>query len=376
MTTAHTALPELGDDRVEAIEHALFARIADERRAQWERSERERIRAVRRGRIWMGGAAAAAVVAVAAIMAPSIAGTLQGTSGASSAALPAVIAPGGSTAELGLTDGRAGDAAAGGMSGAGVAADAATGSAGREIAATASATGDVGDAAAAAEGIAAAAVAAGGYVESQSTGAGAPVDVMSGTGVVMPMPSGAWITVRIPADRLSETVAGLSAYGTVTSSQTDRRDVTTEAVDLRARVSALESSVARLTELMQQSSSTADLIAAESALSERQSELESLRQQLTWVQSQVEMSTLSVSLVTPAPAVTADPAGFGDGVAAGWNGLVATLNGLVIAIGFLLPWLGLIAFAALIVWGARRVVRRRRARTRAPETVDEAGPAA
>jgi Flp pilus assembly protein TadB len=178
---------------------------------------------------------------------------------------------------------------------------------------------------------------------------------------MMPAPATAWITVRVPADALSEVVKGLSTLGTVTASQTDRRDVTTETLDLRARVSALETSVARLTDLMKQSTSTADLIAAESALSERQSELDSLRQQLTWTESQVAMSTLTVSLVEPSPAVTADPAGFGDGVAAGWNGLVATLNALVVAIGFLLPWLGVAAvIAALVVL----IVRVRRGRHR------------
>ena len=128
-----------------------------------------------------------------------------------------------------------------------------------------------------------------------------------------------------------------------------------------ARVAALETSVARLTELLAQSTSTADLIAAESALSERQSELDSLRQQLTWLEGQVDMSSVTVTLTEPAPTVHADPAGFGDGVAAGWNGLVATLNGVVIAIGFLLPWLGVLAIAGLVVWAVRGAVRRRRA---------------
>ncbi len=81
-------------------------------------------------------------------------------------------------------------------------------------------------------------------------------------------------------------------------------------------------------------------------------------------------------MVPDVETVTADPAGFGDGLAAGWNGLVATLNGIVIAIGFLLPWLAVAAVAALIVWGVVRLVRgRRRGRAdavpAAPETVDD-----
>ena len=73
------------------------------------------------------------------------------------------------------------------------------------------------------------------------------------------------------------------------------------------------------------------------------------------------MSSLTVTLEPVTVPVEADPAGFTDGLVAGWNGLVATLNGIVIALGFLLPWLVVIAIAGLIVWAIVRAVRRRRA---------------
>lgn len=368
MNTERTTFPELGQDRIDEIEQNLFARIAEERSAQrqsahWQSAERARVRAVRRGRFWMGGAAAAALIAVAAVIAPQLTGGSRSASTTASVELPAMRAEGGPAADLGMTDGKSAS-----MSGSGAADGAAGSGAQRQVATTASATVQVDDTAAAAQAVGAAAVAAGGYVESQSTGgaSGTPVEPMTDSRVVVAQTPGAWVTVRVPADRLSDAVAGLSQYGTVTSSQVDRHDVTTETLDLQARVSALEASVARLTELMGQSTSTADLISAESALSQRQSELESLRQQLSWTQSQVQMSTLSVSLVEPAPTVAANPAGFGDGIGAGWNGLVATLNGLVVAIGFLLPWVAVVLVAAVVVWLVRRMLRRRTLRAKAP----------
>lgn len=116
----------------------------------------------------------------------------------------------------------------------------------------------------------------------------------------------------------------------------------------------------RLTALMAQAQNVSDLIAAESALSERQALLESYQQQLAMLEDQVELSSLTVSLAPAVEKVEADPAGFADGLLAGWNGLVATLNGIVIALGFLLPWLLVAAIAALVVWGVVRLVRRRR----------------
>lgn len=361
MNAPDVTLPELSDERIGEIEVELFARLAADRRDALSDAERARARAGRRGRVWMGAAAAAVVVAVAAIIAPQL--TSVGVGSAGSAA-PAVDGT--------WRDQAAPDVAGGSLSeSAGTSASdtAAPDGATREVIATASATVRVDDTDAAAKALAETAAAVGGYVESMSIGSdGSPVDVGAAEGdtdVVGPSypgPFGTWVTIRVPADQLTATLAGLSELGTIVSTQVDRSDITTQAVDLRARVSALEASVQRLTELVSQSTTTADLIAAESALADRQSELESLRQQLTYLDDQVAMSTLTVNLTEPTPIAAARPAGFADGLAAGWSGLVASLNGVVVALGFLLPWLAVAAIVFGAIWGIRRAVRTRRDR--------------
>ncbi|MET0672597.1 MAG: DUF4349 domain-containing protein, partial [Microbacterium pygmaeum] len=179
-----------------------------------------------------------------------------------------------------------------------------------------------------------------------------------------------WVTVRVPADQLPALVEELSGFGEVTASSVNRQDVTEQTVDLRARVDAAQASVDRMTQILGQAANLTDLIAAESALAERQATLESYQQQLKYYDEQIAMSTLTVSLSTPTEVVTADPAGFGDGLAAGWNGLIATLNGIVIAIGFLLPWIAVTAVVAVLAWGIVRLVRRRRP-NRAGSTASE-----
>lgn len=383
MNTDDIALPVLGDERVEAMETALFARIADERRGSLADAladaERARVRAARRGRIWMGAAAAASVVAIAAVIGPQLGGDRGSAISTADQPVSAMSRPEpfDASGRFGLPEtaaGSADDASAGAARGAAV---------GRDIVTSATATVRVADTRAAADAIAATATAAGGYVESLSlTGTEMPDASASGVardGLVVSAgslpPSGAWITLRVPADGLAAAVESLGALGEVTATQVDRRDVTSEAVDLRARVASLEASVTRLTELMGQSASTADLIAAESALSQRQAELESLRQQLAFVDGQVDMSTLTVNLVEKTtPAAAPDPAGFGDGLAAGWNGLIATLNGVVIGVGFLLPWLGVATVVAMAVWAIRVAVRRRRQRPSQPPSTGSTTP--
>lgn len=365
MNSEDMTLPELSDARIDEIEDALFAAIGRERRR--DAANAERTRRARRGRIWLGAAGAAAVVVVAAVLAPSMPALLSGTGGASDASTADSAPESVPDRDLAGTLGGDGGSSTASEEGA---TDPSGTTGEREIIATASAAVRVDDAEAAATRIGEIADAAGGYVEAMSVGGtedGDVVPYVGGTddGAMIDQTSQptstseAWITIRVPAASLSETTAALSEVGDVTASQIDRRDVTGEAVDLRARVTALEASVARLTDLVAQADSTADLIAAEEALSARQSDLEAYAQQLNYLDEQVGMSTLSVTLTEPAPAVEADPAGFGDGIAAGWGGLLATLNGFVLALGFLLPWLAVAAIAVLIVWSVRRVIRRR-----------------
>ena len=362
---ASAPLPELSDDRINEIESSLFAEIARERTA----------RRARRGRGWLIGAAAAAVVVVAAVIAPSV-GTLVGggTTTNESAVAPdaPAVAPDDSLVDSGKAEGAASEGA--GLAETdradqtGAITDTLVDGADRDIITTASATVVVDDIAAAAAMISDAAESRDGYVESMSIGtSGQVVPVDPSSGIVydstMPYPyppDGAWITVRVPADGLQSLVDQLEGLGEVTASTINRQDVTTVTVDLQARIDAAQASVDRLTLLMSQAGSLADLIAAESALAERQATLESYQQQLKYYDEQVAMSTLTVTLTPDVEPVEADPAGFGDGLAAGWNGLVATLNAIVVAIGFLIPWLLILAIAGLIVWAIVRLAGRRK----------------
>lgn len=364
MNNEEVVLPEISGDRIHRIEQSLFAAIDAENDASARRTAASRL--VRRRRMWLGTGAAAAVIVVAAVIAPSLPNLLGGAASNSAASEGAPehapeIAPGRDLSGASMTDGGTGTAEQSTVDGAE-----------REIIATASASVRVDDVAEAAEAIAQRAEANGGYVEAMSIGDEQPIPFDSGAeygdgGVVTYQSgnAGAWITVRVPAADLAQATAALTELGEVTASQIDRRDVTSEAVDLRARVEALGASVERLTVLVSEAESTADLIAAEEALASRQSDLEAYEQQLKYLDDQVGMSSLTVSLSEPQPVVQADPAGFGDGVSAGWNGLVAALNGFVVALGFLLPWLGVIAVVVLVVWAIRRTTRARTERRHA-----------
>ena len=145
--------------------------------------------------------------------------------------------------------------------------------------------------------------------------------------------------------------------------------------DLDARIRALEVSIARLQELMGAATSTADLLEAERALTERQSDLDSLRAQRTYLGEQVALGTISLSLLSREAAPSPEPGGFWGGVVRGWTALVTTLNTAIEVLGALVPWA---LFAALVAGLVLLVVRIRRRRTGSamPPTTPAAVPPA
>lgn len=358
MNTDQLELPELSSERLDEIERELFTRI------RLEDTRTVATRRVRRRRAWAATGAAAAVIAVAAIIGPSLSGGFgsAGSMGAADSAAEPELAPADGGAEVYSGDGTdfAGDSTLGSAGGTEAPSEESAGR--REVIATASVTLETTDATAASDRIATIATDAGGYVESLSLNRSGSFETGAGDVAIEPYAGDAWITVRVPAAELTDVTTAVGEIGEVRSSEVQRADVTAEVVDLRARAEALEASVDRLRELMTDADSTADLLTAEDALSARQAELDSLRGQLAVLDDQVALSSLTVSLTEPTPVTEADPTGFGDGLGAGWNTLVATLNGIVIGLGFLLPWLVVIAVVVTVVMLVVRAVRRRRAR--------------
>jgi hypothetical protein len=223
----------------------------------------------------------------------------------------------------------------------------------RQVVTTASAFVAVEDPADGAQRVSELVEAVGGRVEERSEQAGSGDNGIDG--------ASADLVVRVPADELTDLLAGLEELGDVENVSVSRSDVTNQAVDLDARISALQTSVARLQTLMDGAGSTAALLDAEKALSERQAQLESLQSQRTLLADQVELSTLSVHLEPMGLAPAGGPDGFLDGLATGWRSLIAALGATLVVLGVVLPWLAIAGVVAAAVLVPIRLARRRTA---------------
>jgi hypothetical protein len=194
---------------------------------------------------------------------------------------------------------------------------------------------------------------AGGRVDERSEQAAAGDDGVEG--------AAADLVVRVPADALTGVLADLEDLGDVENVSVSHSDVTAKAVDMDARISALQTSVARLQALMNGAATTEDLLTAEKALSERQEKLESMQSQRALLADQVELSTLTVQLRPFGVAPAGGPEGFVDGLGTGWRALVTVLGAAVVVLGVLLPWMGVALLVAAAVLVPLRVMRRRAA---------------
>ena len=165
----------------------------------------------------------------------------------------------------------------------------------------------------------------------------------------------AMLTLRIPAENLDDVLADLGKLGRVDETSTDSVDVGTQVRDLDTRITTLRATIARYTTWLEDADTTQDLIELESAISQRQVELETLEAQKRELDNQVALSTIKLTLRSESLASgSSGPTDFGSGLALGWNAFVGFWAGLLVVLGVLLPWLVLFGIiAAVIVWIVR-----------------------
>ncbi|HET6625801.1 MAG TPA: DUF4349 domain-containing protein [Nocardioidaceae bacterium] len=169
------------------------------------------------------------------------------------------------------------------------------------------------------------------------------------------------LVLRIPVAKFGAAMEALEKLGTVQSSDTRSEDVTTEVIDVDERVETLQNSLDRLQAYQRKSDNIDDLIRFEDQITERESQLQSLTAQQSYLADQTAMSTITLHLSTPDTYVepdSLDDAGFLSGLKAGWHALAgAVVVGLTV-LGAVLPFAVTAALVAVPVW---LLLRRRQA---------------
>ncbi|MFT4283215.1 MAG: DUF4349 domain-containing protein [Protaetiibacter sp.] len=203
---------------------------------------------------------------------------------------------------------------------------------------------------AAAEKATAIALAAGGRVDARTEYAPRDGDAGSAT-----------LTLRVPATAVEDVRGRFTELGSVDETDFETVSVGERQRDLDSRITTLRTSIARYTTWLADADTTADLIALESAISDRQSELESLEAQQRALADQVAMSTITVTLRSEALAPPPEgPTSFWEGLVAGWTAFAGFWAAVAVGLGVALPWLVLLVIVmTVVVVVARRAGRAR-----------------
>lgn len=175
------------------------------------------------------------------------------------------------------------------------------------------------------------------------------------------------LTLRVPNESLDRVMSQVAATGTLLSRTQSSDDVTQTYVDVRSRVASQTASVERVRALLSQATTIGQIVQVEGELSRRESDLESIKAQLSSLEDRTQLSTLTVTLLPPAVADgarTPRQDGFLSGLRGGWDALTASLTVLLTVVGALLPF----AVAAALVGVPAAVLWRRTRRPRSTGT--------
>lgn len=178
------------------------------------------------------------------------------------------------------------------------------------------------------------------------------------------------MVLRVPSSDFDEVMAqlGNGELAELASTTSSAEDVTTQVIDVDARIKAQQASVDRVRQLLARAQSIRDIMAIEAELSNRQAQLDSLTQQQAYLADQTSLATIKVSIERKPEAVPKKheekATGFLAGLGAGWDGLRATVVAVLTVVGAVLP------FAVLaLVLGVPALLLVRRLRRHRPAVV-------
>ncbi|MGL5810612.1 MAG: DUF4349 domain-containing protein [Nocardioides sp.] len=164
------------------------------------------------------------------------------------------------------------------------------------------------------------------------------------------------LVVRIPSDAFGKAVDELKAISTFRSVTIGTQDVTSQVVDVGARVRSQTASLERLEALFARAETLRDVVALEGQISRRQADLDSLKAQQDYLEDQTSLSTITVYLekrdTSPA---SKDDNPFVAGLTSGWRAIGSVFGAVLTLVGALLPF----ALVGLLIgYPAWRLLRR------------------
>jgi hypothetical protein len=178
--------------------------------------------------------------------------------------------------------------------------------------------------------------------------------------------TGSW-TLRVPADRYSECLAGARALGEVRSVESKSHDVTDEFFDLEARLRNKKQEEERLTKLLASATGKLEeVLSVEREISRVREEIELMEGRKRLLSDQIDLTTVDLAVQEIKGYVPEERPTYVTRVRRAFQSSIESLVSAAIETSILAvalaPWLPLLLVAGLLLWAWRR--RRRANRPR------------
>lgn len=171
------------------------------------------------------------------------------------------------------------------------------------------------------------------------------------------------VTLQVPVDSFSTVLKQAQAFGKTSDLSTKATDVTSQYVDLQARLSALQDTRQQYLTILSKATSIGDVLSVQEQIDAIQQQIEQLQGQLNVLNSETQYSTLTVNVnqaAAPPRPVPLPESGFVHAWHDSVGGFVAGVEGIVRIAGpvlFALLILGIVLVGGRVLW--RRYQRHR-----------------
>lgn len=145
------------------------------------------------------------------------------------------------------------------------------------------------------------------------------------------------VIIRVPAAEFDTTLTGAKAIGTVKSASTQGQDVTEEYVDLQAQKTSYQNQLAQYNEIMKKAVKVDDVITVQQQIDRVQIQLNRLEGRLRYLDSRIDLSTITVNLQEPEPVGGESGHNFVSTINEGISGFFGMIDAVIIIFFTLLP---------------------------------------
>jgi hypothetical protein len=163
------------------------------------------------------------------------------------------------------------------------------------------------------------------------------------------------ISFMVPAGNFDATIDALNNLGKVQSEHITGQDVSSQYVDLRARLANEEAQRDAMLALLAQAHNINDIITVQNQLGQITQQIEQLKGQIQYLDHNTTFSTIAVTIVeagAPVQTTTGDSWGFATALSAAAHNFVTTINYVISGLGAIGPVLILLGLGYL-VWRRR-----------------------